>query len=847
MLKRRKIRFKRRLIIYSFLVLILISAGLDYYCEVYGLPAAADNFIRNKLNQNGFDIVFSDFKFGILNGAVVTDLQLYDKELCGEALFTADKVSLSFDLSVSESFFLKVTAFEISQGQIRIPLFPESGHEGINDVIEISNVDAIVSWSGKDIDIEYLSGKLSPFKFSCAGKLKNIFGSALAGSGSALLNSKASDRFRLMPVIKHLDFETRAEIYRRLWKVKTQHIFKKPPELNLVFNIDVLQPEKSGLKGDFLFPEFHYKSLGISNIHSVISLHENQLKLEKFKILLDDNRSRLNISGIYNISDELLTGSLSGKISTGTLVKLIKTTETELPAGVSLDSNEMIDFSLGLVDFSLNTLTFRGKSHIQIPQLKLKGEIFRDITADLLLSDKHIVVPQFSCITGDNQITGSCRYNPESKNAGARVKILGFPRFIPGLLEKTYKEDTADFLSRFTPSSVPENTILEFDINLAANDHVFYYASGNIMLEEFSYNGTFFNKGTACLICDSNNLFIIPFLEVENTLGKADIKLAYDASEPFTYSCIAADFSPSDCSSDRIVCEISSTLGGNDLIKGIAGKWEADAISLPFPIDMKGQGSVDFADTGKTNFMVKVQNSEFLWKKIPVKAADCGIAFIGNCMKLERGQGEVYSGALSFSYNIDFETDKGDLKLALDKAELLPLTKILGWEFDQQEKSGRISVNIDSDLAYADSGALQMNGKGNLAVIDANLWEVPIINEFGEITRKWLGNNLGVISALNADVVFKDESLYSENIQTDGDIVSLKGKGWYRWSDENFEFTIRAQLLKRILPYRIISRIFDPLSLLLETRVYRQNGETQWDKIAIVRKIMKNIDNNSDE
>ena len=207
-------------------------------------------------------------------------------------------------------------------------------------------------------------------------------------------------------------------------------------------------------------------------------------------------------------------------------------------------------------------------------------------------------------------------------------------------------------------------------------------------------------------------------------------------------------------------------------------------------------------------------------------------------MDIANATGKVYNGTLDLYYHTNFDTEKGKVKVNLQNADFVPVVKHIKWDLNGD--GGKMSVTTDANLEYDKDDNLLMTGKGSLKIKDANLWEVPLINAFRQLAKQWMGKRWGIISELNADFQYKKDHIFSNNMHTNGNVIALRSKGEYYWSTGDFNFLIHAEIMKSILPFKIITKIFDPISGLMESRVIRKNGEIKWKKVSWREKFFSN-------
>jgi len=835
MKKTRKIRYKRRLLIYTSLVFLIIFSIIDYYFETAGLPAFAESYVKEKLRVSGFDINFDVLKCGVVNGIVLTHPSLKDSQFSNEQLFTAEKMRLSLRPDFSGSFFLSLNAFEISNGEFMIPFFPDMGEEGKADCVKIKEVNAGISLTGKGLEIRYFSGKLDPFSFSAAGSLKNVLLPIISTTAVSSSSKKFPSSFSAVPAINSIPYQTRARIFRELIKIRDKRAFKGPPECRFVFNIDALSPELSRMNADVNLPEFEYAGLRIKKIDSIISFKNKMLFLDKMFIKLPDT-GELHVSGTMDNDTGLISGMIKGKLTPSELAAILKIADLKLPAVMDFTKN--ISFQLDLKDFSIDAMASKGKLNIEIPEIRFKGVDMFDIKSEFSLNDNVISASKLSFATERNKVNGSFDYYIDDQSVDASIQCSGPPLFIAKILEGDELAMMNGILSRFTFPEKDKNIEISAEVHCSWKDKFFYFITGNMVMHDFKYFDSSFNSGDARIIIDSNELLIIPMMSLVQQKSLATLAMVYDNSTGLKYNVSSPEFS-ADLYSNRFLSEIQSSLPGKDVLNCIFPEWKSEALDMSELINMKAGGIIDFSDgdIDKTDFKVEIFDSACKWYAIPITQLNCDLIFKGMNMEIKNVRGKVYNGDLSLFYKTNFNTNKGKIEVNLTKSDFIPIAKHADW--DLQGDVGKISVVTDADFEYDDNDNLLMTGSGNVKVRDSNLWEVPIINEFGKLTSQWIGDRWGVISDLDADFEFRKDHLYSENIQTNGNVIALRSEGEYYWSTGNFDFLIHAEILKSVLPFKIISKMLDPISGLLESRVTRGNGKIKWKKVKLSDKMFQ--------
>jgi len=830
MKKPKRIRYKRRVIIYSTLVFILLFSIADYYCETYGLPEFAKEMIHEKLHERGFDIQFDDLKCGVVNGIILTDVSLKDSQLNLDDFLVADKLKISMHPSFQRSYFISLTSLEILSGSLKIPLFPDSGDEGKSDIIQLKNVDAGLVFTEKGMDILYFSAILAPFQFSAYGSFSNVFFSDIFDSKSSIDRHNRSASFTIIPTIKSIAFDTRAAFYREFLKIKHHQTFATgTPECQLMLNIDAINPTRTKIKADLSLPSFEYSDFSIEKIDAHFSYNDKVLAIDSMSVKFPDD-GELTLCGGWKSNTGLINGTINGQLNSEEISDILKIVDIELPPALQI--TKKLPFKMKLKNYSMDINNSQGELIIEIPEAEFHDIHIYKIKAQLTFSDETLSATHLSFKTDHNKIKGNLSYNSISQSIDASIQSSGPPLFLVDLIGGKDTKMMNSILSRFTFPENDKDIEISAEIHCSWNKKLFYFITGNMVMHSFKYLGIPISSSDAKIIIDSNELLIIPMIVLVKNNSLATVAMAYNNSTNLKYHVKSPSFKSDNFRQGRFSLHGQSSLSGDNVLKFIFPDWENEALGLSAPINATAAGVIDFSDyeDNITDFKVKILDSPCKWYSMPITNLNCDLIFKGMDMDIKNAKGKVYNGDLALAYHTNFDTEKGNVKVNLKDSDFTPVVKHIKWNLN--DDGGKISVETEANLEYDSEDNLLMTGKGVLKIREANLWEVPLINAFGQLTSKWLGNKWGVITDLDATFQYKKDHIYSKDIHTNGNVVALRSEGKYYWSTGNFNFLVHAEVLKSILPFKIMTKIFDPITGLMETRVVRDKGKIKWQKIS---------------
>jgi hypothetical protein len=812
------------------LLFTLLFSIADYYCETYGLPEFARKMVYKKLHDSGFDIQFNDFKCGVVNGIILTDVSLKDSQLDLENFLVAKKLRISMRLSFKGSYFIALNSIEIVSGSLKIPLFPDLGDEGKSDIIQLKDVNAGLRFTEKGLNILYFSAFLPPFKFSAYGSFSNVFFSDIFDSDSSIDRHNKSASFTIIPTIKSIAFDTRASFFREFLKIKDHHTFAAGvPECQLMLNIDVLNPERTKIKADLSMPSFKYSSFSVKEVNAHLSYNHEALAIDSMCVNFPNNGKLELYAGRKN-KNGLISATLDGYLTSEEISDILKVVDIELPSALQI--TKTLPFKMKLKNFSMDANTSHGELSIEIPEAEFRGLHIYKIKTQLRFSNDTLSATHLSFETDHNKIKGKLAYDALSQSVDASIQSSGPPLFMIDMMGGENTKMMNSILSRFTFPENDNDIEISAEIHCSWSDKLFYFISGNMVMHSFKYLGIPIKSSDAKIIIDSNELLVIPMIALVQNESLATLSMAYNNSANLKYHVNSPAFKSENFRQGRFILDGQSSLSGDNVLKFIFPDWENEALDLSAPVNAKAAGVIDFSDNPEnmTDFKVKILDSLCKWYSMPVEHFDGDLIFKGMDMDIKNATGKVYNGDLNLAYHTNFDTEKGNVKINLKDSEFAPVVKHIKWDLNGE--GGKISVDTEANLSYDTEDNLLMTGKGTLKIREANLWEVPLINAFGQLTSKWIGNKWGVITDLDADFQYKKDHIYSNNMHTNGNVVALRSEGKYYWSTGNFNFLVHAEVLKSMLPFKLITKIFDPITGLMETRVIRDKGVIKWQKIS---------------
>ena len=826
MKKPKRIRYTRRVLIYTTLTLFIVFAIADFYFETAGVPDFFKASIRSKFRKRGLILTFDDAKCGVLNGLILKNPHCSGGDPRIYPSISAVSMVLYPRFSFSSSYLFTVDSVIVHGGEAILPLFPESGVEGAQDTLEIENMEAMIKVDENGFDLTWLTGNIWKLKVSIAGRIDNLFSKKVKGwfSKKSKNDNKLFDSAALM---SSYSYQARALLWRKYkdFSAKARWYAKKP-SCDISFNLDPLNFDATKLHVDLNIPKMAYGTQEIEGGNATISVKEDILVVDNCFIKSPDGDS-INLTGTLDAVRSRVTGKAKASLTPKTIIALCKMKQIEIPPKLKILSP--VSLSVDIKNHSIHstselfTLTLGGD------RLEYAKVAINDLRATGVVTNTSFEVHDSELLLDGVKLKVAMTCQPSSKSLDVDVHCFGPPIFVPKLLGAGSGRLIKDILGRFTFPKNNRDVDLNLSTHVSWDGPLFYMVKGNVLVKGFKYYKTKFTSGDSAFILDSNGLILFHNMYLYQKNGWAKVAMMYIDTPGIIYHAPSPFYRSNTGREDKFMTDFAGIMSGEDVLNCIFPKWSSKMLDLSSLADFSAHGVIDFHEMEKTNFNVNVAKSIAGWNGVPITDLSYKLQAKNLDMTIKKVKGKVYSGDLTLDYATNFKTSKGHVNLKLIDAEFPPLAKKIGWELSSGK--GVISLSTNAKLSKDVNGRMLLYGKGQADVRGANLWEVPILRYFGKAASRWTAGNWGVISDMKADFKFEGDHLSTDNIHTNGNVIALSGKGKHYWRTGDYDFIIHAEIFKSALPYKILSKFLYPLAGLMERRVVRKNGKITMKKV----------------
>ncbi|MFA6290422.1 MAG: hypothetical protein WC637_01500, partial [Victivallales bacterium] len=299
---------KKRIVFYTLISFATVLFVFDLYCETNGLPSYMERLIEKKFQEKGIIISIRNARVGVIHGVVLDDVTVKESKYSNWKLLSAESIRFSFPYSFKG---INLDRFSIHSGTLNLPMFPETGEEGLFDVLSIQNIEADICRKGNDLDIKYATAFLDGFLLNISGAIKDLYNNdTLISQGGKALGDNA---LKPSSALAGIPLNARTYFYNELKNLKKTS-FSKMPQLQLRVNLSLKEIYSSTVNCKLVIPSFKFRNVNVNEINGVFSLKDKSVHFENLNISLGKD-GKLQANGDMDLTTLVCKGLISGKLN----------------------------------------------------------------------------------------------------------------------------------------------------------------------------------------------------------------------------------------------------------------------------------------------------------------------------------------------------------------------------------------------------------------------------------------------------------------------------------------------------------------------------------------------------
>ncbi|MEO1857245.1 MAG: AsmA-like C-terminal region-containing protein [Rubritalea sp.] len=794
---------------------IISGAGALVYLHEKGLTHASAERVAHEMERYGLFVSFDQLSFHVLNGLTANNVRFYRTEKREVQIAELPAIVIHVDKTKLMRGHLKINTISITNAQLAMPLVRG---EADSPILNIKNVNGNIDLPGnQSLSTTGLTGMYEGIKVSISC---NIWRDA------------PNEDFKPDPESK----KSRVAAYKAFLEQLKQWDWPvdSPPELKIFVEGNLSNPSKVDFDYLLSSSSLTYKNYPMADIHVEGDWNQNLVTLDTFEFTHQAERCML----------------------TADLDLLKKSGRFKLDSSIHLQ-----DFALkGFGQKILQNFSAAGKNHIVAsgnyllpsstnPKLNLQI-IGKVSSSDFSFSGASVdkLDSEFSWNNGDlylDKISVTHRRGKLSgrviiKDRQIRYKIrssLPAQVYFPFLKSERLKTELAK-------SAFDKNSYIDLHANGTINqDNVTDWQShGNAEIRNFSYNGvpTSYAKVNYAL-----NRETAEFKDITATFDYTNypMRLAYKGPKSGTLTAKSLKF---------VWKDKNATIAG---LRGSA--WPAPVVRLfapsiadhletykfHYPPTVSCSGVVSWAKMAANNMKLLVgftssgdTHYNFLKKDITLSNTKGQVTILPNKVQINSLSSKVCGGFMSGYLHVKPSDSSYSGRFQWDALKLRSISKTYGLK-------GMNEGSLTGSFTFRGMGSKvsSLNGHGNLALSNGNLFAVPIFGPLSSLVDSVVNplSNQQVLheQARNFSCNFstKNGSFHTKDLTSMTASTTFTGEGWIDLNKEILDLTIRMNFRGMMglaeIPMRIIELPFQALKTLLTgqevkgLRQFRGTGE----------------------
>ena len=366
---------KKRIVFYTLISLAAAFLVFDLYCETKGLTSYMERVIEKKFQEKGIIINIKNARVGIFHGVILDDVTVKESQYSNWKLLTAESIRFSFPLSFRGINFDR---FAIHAGTLNLPMFPETGEEGLSDVLSVQNIEADICKNGDALEIKYATAFLNGFLLNISGEIRDIFNNAMfLEQGSKALGNNT---LKPSSALGGIPINARTYFYNEMRNLK-KNSFSKTPQLQLRVNLSLKEIYSSTVNCKLVIPSFKFRNINIKEINGSFSLKDRSLNFENLNFDLGKD-GKLQGNGSMDLATLACKGVINGKLNMEKYKNSL-----DIPALKKMNLSEKFsDVEMIVSSYSVQNSSGNLQFNAILPDASIYGIPFSDIRINIMVS-----------------------------------------------------------------------------------------------------------------------------------------------------------------------------------------------------------------------------------------------------------------------------------------------------------------------------------------------------------------------------------------------------------------------------------------------------------------------------
>lgn len=586
------------------------------------------------------------------------------------------------------------------------------------------------------------------------------------------------------------------------------------------FDIPLDHPQASRFSVDAEVPAFTFRGLALRHSRLRFAASPERIVVDNLDLGID-NDERLSGGLAYDIASRKISGELRGGLH---LNRILGFLDPQIARGLQRIrfGDTAPQFDLQILPTPIDDLSqLRLDGNLVIHDIAYRGLNVDSLSGHLVLEPGKVYLRQGRAFSRDLTGDVDASFDFKTLDLLVRADLIGDPRVYVNFIElPEARKNYLDIWQRLTwdPTSLIRQTGV-FGYHFSgdtSDDNLFFY--GHAEAAGAAINGLRTQSLSTDIHLEYPGQVVLDKFTVRLTQGAAVLKLGF---RNLSGGCIA-DF------------EGQSTLAPRDLLQ-LCDRDLRDLLpgfDMPPSATVVARGSMPLSAPKKIQMQASIAAPALGYGVHKASGVELDLGIDQGRMLVQTRRCGLYQGALDVHFERDIAGGPAILRLKGSRMELGSLVSAYGAKH-LNAAGGTADFDTDLKLEMNEKDDLSaMSGSGHFKVRDGAFWQVPFLGPWLDKVGSVLPfSSATSIRSVTAKLNFVNQSINIDEFSTDGSIISLAGKGAYRWSDGAYHFELLTSYLKgAVAPFGLdlLSGLFSPVTSVMKASVTGSPGKMEW-------------------
>jgi len=738
----RHLRGVRRVLLTLFALIAAVMAGALWYAYEKGFTSKWRNYVTEEFRKRGVEVTLRHLTLDPMRGLVAKEVQIFDAKDRRRTLAVINEMALQVNFSnlVRGNPFLD--ALELRDANLSLPLNPEKPR---GPKIEIAHLNARLFLPPQQIYLAHADAEIFGLHVTAAGRLIH----------PEAFRLKFGSREAISPDLV-------ARIFDEINGLKAD---SEPPVANVTFSGDLAEPDQIFVEVAFWGERLHRQNYALRSLYLAASYRGGVLDLKQLQAV--DTAGELRLSGLWEPAAHKARLQLRSSLDAPAMVRsgIDVPWLTDFVFYVPPHMDLRCDLALG------DKIGFHLSGHVDASKFAYRSVVFDGATGDFSWDGDRWSARDVRLMrAGGEELTGDALAVPGDFRAQLRSTIN--PKDLRPLV-------TGKLVETLTLFDFPHAPVVTLKARGAAPELESVVISGEVSLLSASFRGVPADNAKAEVRYENQVLSIAP-LHIERPEGHADGNLYYD-------------FGRGELRLDEVLARVNLP----EVAMWMDSKLVKDLLPYRFaspPPELRVNGIVDLQHGKTTHLAIDIDapagmEYTFLQKKLSAAPVSAKLLFTDDRLKISGLSAGLFDGSLKGDADVSLlpgqPGDRGSL--TLENLDFAGLTKLF---FDRDSAHGRLNGHYEFTSRGDD--ARKMDGRGELAVADGNVFAVPFLAPLtGVLDSIAPGLGRAVPDRASASFTISNGVIATDNLAVKGSGYDMLGKGRLMFLDDKADFKMR--------------------------------------------------------